>query len=239
MKPIYQPKGAAREYGDYALNIYTGCPHRCYYCFAPNVLHRVKETFHTEVHPRDNIVEATRRQLEQEHIIGKRIHLCFTCDPYPVGYDTSVTREIIRILKEHGNSVQILTKGSGTRDFDLLDKSDHYGITLSCSETTAAFAEPNASTPISRINDLRLAKERCISTWVSFEPVLEPEAIYDYIKRYHDIFDLVKIGKLNYHTSNVNWANFAEGVKWHCMYYGVPFYIKESLRKEMRQFETS
>ena len=134
--------------------------------------------------------------------------------------------------------MQILTKGSGERDFDLLDKSDHYGITLSCSEETAAFAEPNANTPISRINDLRLAKQRGISTWVSFEPVLEPEAIYDYIKRYHDIMDMVKIGKLNYHPSDVNWANFAEGVKWHCMYYGVPFYIKESLRKEMRQFGT-
>lgn len=31
MKPIYKPKGAAAEYGDYAVNIYTGCPHRCYY----------------------------------------------------------------------------------------------------------------------------------------------------------------------------------------------------------------
>ena len=151
MKPIYQPKGAAREYGAYALNIYTGCPHRCYYCFAPNVLHRIRDTFHNEVAPRENIVAETHRQLEREHITDKRIHLCFTCDPYPVGYDTSVTREIIRILKEHGNSVQILTKGSGTRDFDLLDKSDHYGITLSCSEKTAAFAEPNANTPISRI----------------------------------------------------------------------------------------
>lgn len=40
MKPLYVPKGRAREYGDYAVNIYTGCPHRCYYCFAPNVLHR-------------------------------------------------------------------------------------------------------------------------------------------------------------------------------------------------------
>lgn len=38
MKPIYEPKGKAKEYGDYALNIYTGCPHRCYYCFAPSVL---------------------------------------------------------------------------------------------------------------------------------------------------------------------------------------------------------
>lgn len=42
MKPLYVPKGKAKEYGDYAVNIYTGCPHRCYYCFAPNVLHRDK-----------------------------------------------------------------------------------------------------------------------------------------------------------------------------------------------------
>ena len=27
MKPLYIPKGAAKEYGDYAVNIYTGCPH--------------------------------------------------------------------------------------------------------------------------------------------------------------------------------------------------------------------
>jgi len=37
MKPIYQPKGAAKEYGDYAINIYTGCPHRCYYCYTPKL----------------------------------------------------------------------------------------------------------------------------------------------------------------------------------------------------------
>ena len=46
MKPIYIPKGKAKEYGDYAINIYTGCPHECYYCFAPNVLHKVKDDFH-------------------------------------------------------------------------------------------------------------------------------------------------------------------------------------------------
>lgn len=28
MKPIYEPRGKAKEYGDYAINIYTGCPHR-------------------------------------------------------------------------------------------------------------------------------------------------------------------------------------------------------------------
>jgi len=74
-KPIYVPKGKAKEYGDYAINIYTGCPHRCFYCFAPNVLHRDRETFHTNVKPRENIVEEVRKQIEREHITGRLIHL--------------------------------------------------------------------------------------------------------------------------------------------------------------------
>ena len=121
MKPIYIPKGKAKEYGDYAINIYTGCPHRCYYCFAPSVLRKDREQFHTNIKPRDGIVEATIKQLEREGITGKLIHLCFTCDPYPTGYDTTATREIIKAIKASGNHVQILTKGDGSRDFDLLD----------------------------------------------------------------------------------------------------------------------
>lgn len=124
MNPIYQPKGKAKEYGDLALNIYTGCPHRCYYCFAPNVLHKDREQFSLLIEPRKNIVEETRKQIEREGITGKLIHLCFTCDPYPTGYDTTVTREIIKLLKDSGNNVQILTKEDGTRDFDLLDSGD-------------------------------------------------------------------------------------------------------------------
>lgn len=82
--PIYVPKGRAGEYGDYALNIYTGCPHRCYYCFAPSVLHRDREIFHTDVRPRDGIVEAVAAQLASGGIKGKLIHLCFTCDLYQI-----------------------------------------------------------------------------------------------------------------------------------------------------------
>ena len=76
--PIYEPKGAAKEYGDLALNIYTGCPHRCFYCYVPQVLHCDREKFHTDIRPRPNIVEKTRKQLEREQIIGKLIHFCFT-----------------------------------------------------------------------------------------------------------------------------------------------------------------
>ena len=70
--PIYAPKGKAKEYGDLALNIYTGCPHRCYYCFAPGVLHKDRETFHSHVEPRPGIVKEVRKQLEKEKKQAKR-----------------------------------------------------------------------------------------------------------------------------------------------------------------------
>ena len=233
MKPIYVPKGRAKEYGDYAVNIYTGCPHRCYYCFAPQVLHREREAFHSCVEPRKDIVRELRRQLEQEQITGQLIHLCFTCDPYPASYNTTATREVIRALKECGNHVQILTKGSGARDFDLLDGEDWYGVTISCGQPMADKAEPCAITPELRMYDLKIAKHLGIHTWVSFEPVLDPAAVLDCIKGCAYFIDRVKIGKLNYHSSDIDWAQFGRDAEAIFKSQGLDYYIKESLRKEM------
>ena len=235
MNPIYKPKGAAAEYGNYAVNIYTGCPHRCYYCFAPNVLHREREVFHSCVEPRKDIVTELRRQLEREQITGQLIHLCFTCDPYPTSYNTAATREVIRVLKEYGNHVQILTKGDGSQDFDLLDGEDWYGVTVSCDLPMSATAEPFAATPASRLYDLEAAKCRGIRTWVSFEPVLDPAAVLDCIKYCAYFVDRVKIGKLNYHTSDIDWAKFGREAVAACEEMGLDYYIKDGLRAEMEK----
>lgn len=226
MKPIYEPRGAAKEYGDYALNIYTGCPHRCYYCFAPTVLHRDREQFHSVVEPRKNIVAETRKQIEREQISGKLIHLCFTCDPYPTGYDSTATREIIKLMKEHGNHIQILTKGDGKRDFDLLDGWDWYGITIDGA---------NAAKDTKRIFDLESAHERGIKTWVSFEPVLDANKVLSAIEILSDTVDRVKIGKLNYYLSSIDWKWFGRKAEFLCKRLGVDYYIKESLREEMEK----
>jgi DNA repair photolyase len=225
MKPIYEPKGKAKEYGDLAINIYTGCPHRCFYCFAPNVLHKDREQFHSCVEPRKNIVDEVKKQLEKEQIKGKLIHLCFTCDPYPTGYDTTPTREIIKAIKESGNNVQILTKNGGDRDFDLLDKNDWYGITLDghkqkCSERN-------------RILALWEAHKKGIKTWVSFEPVTDEQEFFTDLHRVAPFVDKVKIGKLNYYKSDINWKEFGEKAEALCKKLGVEYYIKDSLREEM------
>ena len=227
MKPIYEPRGAAKEYGDLAINIYTGCPHRCFYCFAPNVLRRDREAFHSDVRPRENIAEETEKQLEREKITGKLIHLCFTCDPYPTGCDSSATREIIRLLKAHGNHVQILTKGDGSRDFDLLDQQDWYGITIDGSENSSLRGFP-----------LSLAHDLGIRTWISFEPVLDAERVLAYIKeigRLGGAVDRIKIGKLNYHPSDIDWKRFGTEAEKLCRMYGIDYYIKTSLRAEMEK----
>lgn len=227
MKPIYEPKGKAKEYGDLALNIYTGCPHRCFYCFAPNVLHRDREQFHTVVNPREGIVEATRKQLESEQITGKLIHLCFTCDPYPTGYDTSVTREIIKLLKDHGNHVQILTKGDGSRDLDLLDSDDWYGITLD------QIGNGRNALWKARVEALADAYSRGIRTWVSFEPVTNDREFFKELHLIAPIVDKVKIGKLNYHKSEIDWKSFGIKAEELCRALDLDYYIKDSLRAEM------
>jgi len=227
MKPIYEPRGKAKEYGDYALNIYTGCPHRCYYCFAPNVLRRDREEFHSHVEPRPDIVEETRKQLEREKITGKLIHLCFTCDPYPTGYDTSATREIIQLLKEHGNHVQILTKGDGSRDFDLLDGNDWYGVTIDGKFPIDMYFE--------EMDALKEAHRKGIKTWVSFEPVLDAENVLNAIEFFFTDYDKAKIGKLNYYPSDIDWKSFGKQAEALCKKLGIDYYIKDSLRKEMEK----
>jgi len=226
MKPIYEPKGKAKEYGDLAINIYTGCPHHCYYCFAPQVLHRDRELFHSVVEPRSGIVEATKAQLEREKITGKTIHLCFTCDPYPTGYDSSVTREIIKAIKDAGNHVQILTKGDGSRDFDLLDSEDWYGITYD-GQYGGVYM------PSDRLVDIMHAHQQGIKTWVSFEPVVDADNVLCCILGCAEFFDKVKIGKLNYWPSEINWAEFGRKVEKLCQSLGLEYYIKDSLRAEM------
>lgn len=230
-RPIYKPSGRAREYGEYAINIYTGCNHGCTYCYAPKVLHVDRAAFDV-VRQRDGIVEAVRKQLSTFPEKGKTIALCFTCDPYPRDIDTTPTREIIRAIKTSGNHVQILTKNPTTRDFDLLDGNDWFGITLTCNDRAAAHIEPGALLPSKRVAALYAAREAGIRTWISLEPVLDPEFCYGVI-RFIDA-DLYRIGKLNYYKSHTDWAQFGRKIEELCVQYERRYYIKEDLRLEMR-----
>ena len=242
-KPIYKPKGRALEYSPDALacNIYTECAYGCTYCWARDMAKRFGKPWTGNVKPRNGIVDAVKRQLEREQITGRLIHLCFTCDPYPNSIDTTATGEIIEAIKDSGNHVQILTKGGWDigRDLELLDGNDWFGVSYTYNDPKYRIHEPKSLPSDVRIKLLRKVKESGIKTWVSCEPVLEPEAVYRLISYFdaEDYIDLYRIGKMNYYTSDINWGEFGRECERLCKQYGRNYYIKDDLRKEMEKRE--
>ena len=230
-KPIYKPSGRAHEYGEYAINIYSGCDNGCYYCYAPKTLHTDRAEFE-RVKLRFGIVKAVWEQLSTFPERGKTIALCFTCDPYPRNIDSTPTRNIIQAIKNSGNHVQILTKNPISRDFDIMDKNDWFGITLTCNDIAAANNEPGALPPTERVLKLYEAHRAGLKTWISLEPVISPEFCYGVIQ--HIDADLYRIGKLNYYHSEIDWKQFGRKVEELCVRYRRNYYIKEDLRKEMQ-----
>ena len=233
-KPIYAPKNRAKEYCDLALNIYTGCPHGCTYCYVPLIKHITRTIFKCEIAPRPNIIEATERQLSTESFKDKTIMLCFTCDPYPIGHNTYMTRAIIKLIKDAGAHVQILTKGGllALRDFDLLDRNDYVGVTITGFEVSRKEYEPGAAPNKERLELLNYAKQRNIKTWLSAEPPIDFNPIYDLIKNF-DFIDMYRIGKMNHIPWKANWHEFGYECIRLCEEYNRNYYIKEDLRQEL------
>ena len=72
-----------------------------------------------------------------------------------------------------------------------------------------------------------------INTWISFEPVIDEESVLESLRNGANAVDKVKIGKLNYHKSDINWHDFGIKAEKICKEQGINYYIKESLRAEM------
>jgi DNA repair photolyase len=238
MLVIYEPRGKAREYSRLAVNLYTGCGHRCEYCYAPAYVMTERDRFHNPV-PRPNILEKLTLDSQKLNIKKQKgpVLLCFTCDPYqPIDEQLQLTRKAIQVLHSFGLHVNILTKGGrrAERDFDLLTCNDLFGVTLTNLDNSLSLKwEPFAPLPDERIETLLVAHKQGIKTWVSLEPVIYPEISMEIIKKTYKFVDEFKVGVLNYHphASTVDWHKFARDVKnllteLHC-----DFYLKEDLRK--------
>lgn len=244
--PIYEPKGKAKEYADYALNIYKGCPHGCPTCFAPLVLRKDRRKFHKDTGPRNNIVEDTRKQLaewRQQGIKDRLIELCFTCDPFPYGQDLTPTFEIIEAIHESGNHVKLLTKNysvqsdSKLKEFfrlaSMLGEGDWFGCSF---DGTRGIYEDVLACRRELVTVMRYMHERT-NTWVSFEPVIVEDEVLSMMSALarNGTVDEFKIGKLNYFKSDIDWKEFGQKAEEVCTTYNQNYYIKESLRKEMEQ----
>lgn len=238
MPLIYEPRGKAAEYSPLAMNIYKGCSHGCVYCYAPSATYKQRDVFHSNVQPRNNFFQELGKDVVKFRGDKRPILLCFTTDPYqPIEETAKLTRISIKRLIENGNAVKVLTKGGtrAVRDFDIMKTGNcDFGATLTFMDEKRSIEwEPGAASPADRINALRLAKESGIKTWVSLEPVIDPEQVYEIINATYEFVDLYKVGKINYHplSKAIDWHKFRVNIESLLTSMNKNYYIKEDLRK--------
>jgi len=236
---IYETKGRAREFSELAANLYTGCGHGCIYCWGPNVTHQDKKAFYDEPKPRKDILEILERDATRYQCKGETrpILLCFTTDPYqPIETEHKITQRAIDILHAHNLRVTILTKAGQLANEGILQlrPGDAFATTLTLTSTIeTSYWEPHTGTPEERVDNLRLAKDRGIETWVSCEPVIYTDDTLELIRATDSFVDHYKVGTLNYHprAKLINWHKFALEVVDLLDSLAASYYIKKDLAK--------
>jgi DNA repair photolyase len=222
MSIIYEPRGKALEYSPLAANLYRGCSHGCAYCYAPSATFKDRSIFHSAefIQPRANVLKEFKKDCEQFSGDPRECLLSFTTDPYqPIEAELKLTRSAISLCRLYDIYIVILTKGGklATRDFDILSKCKRkkFGVTLTTDNDNVSLRwEPFADLPAERIKALLEAWTLGIETFVSFEPVIDVEAVFRLIDKTYEFVDFYKFGKLNHHNfeKTIDWVSFRERV---------------------------
>jgi len=197
------------EYGDYTINHASGCYHGCKYpCYAflmAKRFGRVK-TYEEWIQPKIvyNTLELLEKEIPKYKEKIKSVHLCFTTDPFMMGYKdiSDLSIEIIKRLNKDNIPCTALTKGILPKQLAELDNINSYGITLvSLDEDYRSKYEPNAAAYKDRIAALKYLHDRGVNTWVSVEPYPTPNIIeqdFNEILNAISFVDKIIFGRTNY-----------------------------------------
>lgn len=243
MKLIYTPQGKAKEYAELACNIYRGCTHGCRYCYAKRFN---PDGYYKAANPKADILDNLRRDIDilletYQHEPGDipEILFSFQGDCYqPAEINYRLMPPIIDMLKAHSIPFTILTKGGrmAVRDFELLQGYEYFrfGTTLIFNnQQMADYWEPHAAPVRDRLETIVNAKTLYVlKTWVSLEPVIDPDQALQLIGRLNGYVDFWKIGKINYHPDiekSVDWVGFRNQAQALLDAQGVQYLFKRSL----------
>ena len=236
MSVIYEPSGKAREYSELACNLFTGCRHRCVYCYCPAILHQTLAAWSGNPRPRENILQLLDKEAAKMPGCSKEILFCFMSDPYQTEEAAHITRRALLICERHKfKKVNILTK-AGMRamdDFDIFGRNPgwKFGSTIVFKdESLRQQWEPSAPPIESRYTAVMDAFKRKIYTWVSVEPVIDPQEALQVMSDLKSYVNFWKVGKLNHFPEiekTIDWGKFLADVR--VMLNGSNYYIKKDL----------
>jgi DNA repair photolyase len=238
MNTIYEPKGKAREYSPLAVNLYSGCGHRCSYCYVPNVMFMDRKDFDNNINERKNIINVLAKDAKSHYGSKKQVLMSFTTDPYNPFNDVSgLTRQALEIFLDNKIPVAILTK-SGMRALQDLDIFKQFGEQIKVgasltydNDNDSKRIESGAALPGERLQMLKTLHNNKIKTWVSFEPIMQPDQTINLLKQSMDFVDEYQFGKLANDKRDFDWNYYVGEIVGLLRLINKPFYIKETLRK--------
>jgi DNA repair photolyase len=159
--------------GDYAINPYTGCPHKCVYCYAAciNWNGKVREEAWGDFLD----VKIPTAPINLAKAFRKQILLSSMTDAYnPYEERAELTRSILKELIPAEPRIVVITKSKlVVRDIDLLKRFPYVRVVLSFSSLDNGFrraAEPHASSPQEKIDALKALRAAGLRTSVFIAP---------------------------------------------------------------------
>jgi len=187
--------------------------------------------------PKKNIIDALRKELTK-FAPREQVLLSFIGDPYCVAEERNgITRDVLELLWEYHVPTAILTKGGSRclRDAGIFARFEAplkvgASLTFMCADDSRD-TEPFAAEPGDRIEALEALASLGVKTWVSLEPVIDPRQTLRLIAETHRFVDEYRVGKMNHHPLDVDWAAFGYAAVEMLRTYGKAFYVKEDLRK--------
>ncbi len=221
------------------LNPYTGCPHKCVYCYASSY---IPNFFHCR--PKKNLVSKLKREASK--LDGELISIANSSDPYPpMEQPLGLTRACLRILTGHHCKLQIVTKSTlVTRDIDLLRKvPSMVSISMTTEDEKVARAlEPFAPSPSRRLKTIEKLIKKGVPTSTRIDPIIPllNEELGKLIKELASI-GVPHITCSTYKAKYDNWKRFTQAFpnvakRLQPLYFregkriGRSFYLQENLR---------
>lgn len=216
-----------------SFNPYTGCAHRCDYCYATYIPR------FWEVREKKDLFRNLKKDLEE--LNGDEvISMSNSSDPYPpVEKEKEITRECLKLFKEFDAKLLIVTKSDlVTRDLDILSEMNAVvSMTITGCDQLEKFA-PSTERRIVAFKEI----SEFLPTVLRFDPVIpflnenrleiieicEPEhVVTSTLKLRRDSFNRI-VKTLPWLTEGLRRLYFEEGEKL-----GGYWFLKKDLRLEM------
>ncbi|MDD5358368.1 MAG: hypothetical protein PHX80_04425 [Candidatus Nanoarchaeia archaeon] len=248
-KAIYNPKGKAQEYSQWAVNFYNSCSGRCTYCYnnkgiTSKILGGDTPTLKKSLVDFDTAYKIFMSEalLNLKELQEQGLHFNFVSDPF-LQETYKLNTLAMRFCLINSIPIKVLTKQTWWVD-DFEFESDFNGTIWNMDNKIAkkffAFGftltghnelEPGAATNNERIEAMGGLHTAGFKTWASIEPIIDFESSYAMIQQTSQVCDLYKIGVLSGKKYDQTLLRkFVNHILWYEEI--TPIYFKDSLLKQ-------